>query len=158
ATTSQPCVRKSPTSILRDHLINRELARLLVYLQEPTFAEKLVEQLRGELPSVEKNHLIMHARFLQTGWTLPLKLQVLQAQEEARTIEGGKSYAGYMENAAREFFATFDEEECQQVLAEGAKWPSSALSVLAKLPENPSKETLEQICDLDRQVKKLDTE
>jgi putative heme-binding domain-containing protein len=142
----------------RDNHINRELARLLVYLQEPTFAERLVEQLRGELPSVEKNHLIMHARFLQTGWTLPLKLQVLQAQEEARAIEGGKSFAGYVENAAREFFATFDEEECQQVLAEGAKWPSSALSVLAKLPENPSDETLEQIRSLDRQVKRLDTE
>jgi putative heme-binding domain-containing protein len=85
-------------------------------------------------------------------------LQVLQAQEEARAIEGGKSFAGYVENAAREFFATFDEEECQQVLAEGAKWPSSALSVLAKLPENPSDETLEQIRSLDRQVKRLDTE
>ncbi|MEX2113637.1 MAG: c-type cytochrome [Pirellulales bacterium] len=142
----------------RDHLINRELVRVLVYLQDPTFAERLVEQLRGDLPSVEKMHLVMHARFLQTGWTLPLKLQVLLAYEEARAIEGGHSFAGYVENAAREFFATFDERECQQVLAEGVKWPSSALSVLAKLPEKPSDETLEQICNLDRQVKKLDTE
>ncbi len=141
----------------RDHHINRELVRLLVYLQEPTFAERLVEQLRGDSPSVEKMHLVMHARFLQTGWTLPLKLQVLLAYEEARAIEGGHSFEGYVEIAAREFFATFDEQECQQVLAEGAKWPSSALSVLAKLPENPTDETLEQICNLDRQVKRLDT-
>ncbi len=142
----------------RDNHINRELVRLLVYLQEPTFAERLVEQLRADLPSVEKMHLVMHVRFLEVGWTLPLKLQVLLAYEDARAIEGGHSFAGYVENAAREFFATFDEQECQQVLAEGAKWPSSALSVLAKLPENPSDETIEQICNLDRQVKRLDTE
>ncbi|MGD9721035.1 MAG: c-type cytochrome [Pirellulales bacterium] len=142
----------------RDHQLNRELVRLLVFLQDPTFAERLVEQLRGEMPSVEKMHLVMHARFLQAGWTLPLKLQVLQAYEEARAVEGGHSFAGYVENAAREFFATFNEQECQVVLADGVKWPSSALSVLAKLPQHPSPETLEQIQALDRQVKKLDTD
>jgi putative heme-binding domain-containing protein len=142
----------------RDRLMNRELARLLVYLQEPTFAERLVEQLRSDMPSVDKMHLVMHARFLRVGWTLPNKLQVLMAYEDARAIEGGKSFAGYVEHAAREFFATFNEEECQTVLAEGSKWPTSALSVLAKLPAHPTEETLQQIQNLDRQVRKLDTE
>ncbi len=142
----------------RDHHLNRELVRLLVYLQDPSLAARLVEQLRGDLPTVEKMHLVMHARFLEAGWTLPLKMQVLMAYEEAREIEGGHSFAGYVENAARDFFATFDERERQLVLAEGLKWPTSALSVLAKLPEHPSVETLEQIQNLDRQVKNLDTE
>jgi putative heme-binding domain-containing protein len=142
----------------RDHRMNRELVRLLVYLQEPTMAERLVEQLRGDLPNVEKMQLAMHARFLEAGWTLPLKLEVLQAYEEARTIQGGHSFAGYVENVARDFFATFNEEECQLVLADGVKWPSSALSVLAKLPEHPTEKTLEEIQNLDRQVRKLDTE
>ena len=57
----------------RDHRMNRELVRLLVYLQEPTFAERLVEQLKSDLPSVEKMQLLMHARFLQAGWTMPLQ-------------------------------------------------------------------------------------
>ncbi len=142
----------------RNHFMNRELARLLVYLQEPTFAERLVEQLRSDVPSVERMHLLMHARFLETGWTLPLKLQVLMAFEEARTIEGGHSFEGFVENAARDFFATFTDEEGRLVLAEGAKWPSSALSVLAKLPQHPTDATLDQIQDLDRQVARLDTE
>ncbi len=142
----------------RDYRMNRELVRLLVYLQDPTFAQRMVEQLGNDQPSVEKMQLLMHARFLQAGWTTPSKLEVLKAYEEARTMEGGKSFAGYIENAAREFFATFSEEECQLVLAGGVKWPSSALSVLAKLPENPSPEILTQLQKLDRQVKKLDTE
>jgi HEAT repeat protein len=51
----------------RDLHMNRELVRLLVYLQEPTLAERIVEQLRGDLPSVEKMHLLVHVRFLEQG-------------------------------------------------------------------------------------------
>jgi putative heme-binding domain-containing protein len=142
----------------RDIRMNRELVRLLVYLQDPTFAERLVEQLDSDLPSVEKMQLAMHARFLQAGWTISLKLQVLKAYEEARAVQGGHSFAGYVENVSRDFFATFDETERQLVLADGVKWPTSALSVLAKLPEHPSDETLAQIQQLDRQLRKLDGE
>jgi putative heme-binding domain-containing protein len=87
-----------------------------------------------------------------------LKLEMLRQYEEAREIEGGHSFAGYLENVARDFFATFNDEERKLVLADGVKWPTSALSVLAKLPKNPSRETLREIERLDRQVKKLDTE
>jgi len=142
----------------RDLRMNRELVRLLVYLQEPTFAPRLVEQLSSDQPNVEKMQLLTHARFLKAGWTIPLKLEVLKAYEEARTLQGGHSFAGYIENVSRDFFATFNEKERQLVLADGVKWPTSALSVLAKLPEHPSEATLVQIVKLDRQVKKLDTE
>jgi putative heme-binding domain-containing protein len=87
-----------------------------------------------------------------------LKLDMLKAYEDARTVQGGHSFAGYIENVSRDFFSTFDEEERSLVLSDGVKWPTSALSVLAKLPKNPSAETLRQIERLDRQVKKLDTE
>jgi putative heme-binding domain-containing protein len=142
----------------RDYRMNRELTRLLVYLQEPTFAERLVEQLNGDAPSLEKMQLLTHTRFLQAGWTIPLKLEVLKAFEEARAIQGGHSFAGYIENISRDFFATFNEDERALVLADGAKWPTSALSVLAKLPEHPSPEILTEIENLDRQVLKLDSE
>jgi putative heme-binding domain-containing protein len=142
----------------RDLRMNRELVRLLVYLQDPTFAKRLVEQLNSDLPDLERMQLLVHAPFLKTGWRVPLKLEVLKAYEDARTMDGGKSFAGYIENVSRDFFALFDEEDRKIVLSQGAKWPSSALSVLAKLPENPSAETLAEIEKLDRQVKKLDAE
>ncbi|HTM54281.1 MAG TPA: HEAT repeat domain-containing protein [Pirellulales bacterium] len=141
-----------------DDRMNRELVRLLVYLQEPTLAERLVEQINSDIPSIEKMQALVHARFLQAGWTVPLKLEILKAYEDARNIQGGHSFAGYIENVSRDFFATFDEDERRLILADGVKWPTSALSVLAKLPEHPSPETLAEIERLDRQVKKLDTE
>jgi putative heme-binding domain-containing protein len=141
-----------------DLRMNRELVRLLVYLQEPTLAERLVEQLNSDIPSVDRMQILMHSKFLTAGWTLPLKLEVLKWLEEARTVQGGHSFAGYIENLSREFFATFSEEEQRAILADGAKWPTSALSVLAKLPEKPSPETIEQIIRLDRQVKRLEGE
>jgi len=142
----------------RDPIMNRELVRLLVYLQDPSFAERLIEHLGSDVPNVEKMQLIVHAPFLHTGWTTQLKLEMLQAYEEAREVQGGHSFAGYIENVSRDFFANLTEEERQIVLADGVKWPTSALSVLAKMPDQPSPETLAQIQKLDRQVKKLDTE
>jgi putative heme-binding domain-containing protein len=44
------------------------------------------------------------------------------------------------------------------VLTDGAKWPSSALAVLAKLPENVSADTIEQIIALDKQMTGVDGE
>jgi putative heme-binding domain-containing protein len=142
----------------QDQRMNRELVRLLVYLQEPAMAERMVEQLSSDIPSVDKMQILTHARFLNAGWTLPLKLDMLQAYEDAHAIEGGHSFAGYIENVSRDFFSNFNDEERRLVLADGVKWPTSALSVLAKLPPNPSGETLREIENLDRQVKKLDTE
>jgi putative heme-binding domain-containing protein len=142
----------------QDTKMNRELVRLLVYLQDPTLAERMVEQLDSDMASVEKMQILTHARFLTAGWTLSLKLKMLEAYEAAREIEGGHSFAGYIENISRDFFATFNEDERRLILADGVKWPSSALSVLAKLPKDLSPETLREIERLDRQVKKLDTE
>ncbi len=108
----------------QDRHMNRELVRLLVYLQDPSMAERMVEQLKSDLPSVEKMQILTHVRFLTAGWTLPLKLDVLEAFEAAREIEGGHSFAGYVENVSRDFFATFNENERRLVLADGVKWPS----------------------------------
>lgn len=138
--------------------MNRELVRLLVYLQEPTMAKRMVDQLDADLPNVERMQILTHAPFLRAGWTVQLKLEMLAAYENAREIEGGHSFAGYIENVSRDFFASLNDEERRLVLADGAKWPSSALSVLAKLPKNSSAGTLAAIERLDRKVKKLDTE
>ncbi len=142
----------------RNTSMNRELTRLLTFLQDPRAAAMFIEQLHSDAPQVEKMQIAMHARFLKTGWTPPLKLEMLQFYEDARSMVGGHSFAGYIENVSRDFFADFTDEERRPVLAGGAKWPSSALSSLAKLPENPSEATLRQVISLDRDVKHVDTD
>ena len=86
-----------------------------------------------------------------------MRLSMLKFLEEARSMPGGHSFAGMIENVSRDFFANFTEDERQIVLSDGAKWPTSALSVLAKLTD-VNAGTLAQIRNLDRQVKSQDTE
>ena len=142
----------------KNHAMNRELTRLLTYLQAPKAAEQFVDQLRSDIPSVDKMQIAMHARFLKTGWTPARKLELLRFYEDARAQAGGHSFAGYIENVSRDFFAEFTDEDRKPVLAGGAKWPGSALSMLAKLPEHPSEETLRQVIALDRDVKRVDSD
>ncbi len=51
-----------------------------------------------------------------------------------------------------------NDAERQQVLAGGARWPTSALSVLASLPDKLNLETLTELQKLDRQLKRVDGE
>ncbi len=138
--------------------MNRELIRILAYLQDPTTAEQVIGVLESDTPAIERLHAGLCARFLTTGWNTPRKLAMLQFFEEARGMPGGHSFAGYIENVSRDFFAGLNEEQRKAVLAGGAKWPTSALSVLARLPEHPSSETLLEIVNLDRQVKRVDSD
>ena len=141
----------------QDEDMNRELVRLLTYLQAPEAVKLFMDRMADDIPSPQKLHVALHARFLTGGWTTESRLAMLKFLEEARNMPGGHSFAGMIENVSRDFFAGFNEDERQLVLADGDKWPTSALSVLAKLNEvNPG--TLAQIRNLDRQVKLQDTE
>ncbi|MGC4004952.1 MAG: heme-binding protein [Pirellulales bacterium] len=135
----------------KDERMNRELVRLLAYLKEPRAADLFLEQLRGKGADDDKLHIALHARFL-TDMTSAQKLELLTFFEYARTLEGGHSFQGYIENVSRDFFAGLTDQERTYVLSEGTKWPSSALSVLAKLPPKLTDETREQIIALDRRL------
>lgn len=137
--------------------MNRELVRLLAYLGENGANERLLEQLRANIAQEEKMHVAMHLRFFRQ-WTTNQKFELLTFLEQARLMPGGHSFAGYLENASRDFFAEFSDAERRLVLEEGTKWPSSALSVLAKLPANPGEETLEQVRELDRRLAGMESE
>ncbi len=137
--------------------MNRELIRLLARLQEQSAGERMLVQLRGDLPQEERLHLALHARYLQ-NWTTPQKFELLSIYESARTLPGGHSFAGYIDNVSRDFFVGLTDEERQSVLADGAKWPSSTLALLAGLPERPSDETLAQIRQLDKRLAGADSE
>ena len=73
-------------------------------------------------------------------------------------MPGGHSFTGYVENVSRDFFANLNDDERAQVLTQGSKWPSSALSVLAKFPDDPGTETLAQLQSLDRNLESMSGE
>jgi putative heme-binding domain-containing protein len=136
----------------KDRAMNRELIRLLAALGERSANARIIEQIKDpDVPAEDKIHIALMARFIP-DWTTSQKLELLKFYEKARALPGGHSFTGYVENVSRDFFAGLTESERARVLAQGANWPSSALSVLAKLPEDPGPETLFRLQALDNQL------
>jgi putative heme-binding domain-containing protein len=136
----------------RSHPQNRELVRLLVYLQEPQAVPAFAKQLESDIPRVEKLHLGGYACRLNRGWDTASKLSLLKYYEAARSTEGGYSVSAYVENFARDFFTRLSLPERHHLLARGEKWPASALSVLAKLPAGPGADILKELRELDQRL------
>ena len=136
--------------------IDRELVRLLVYLQVPGAAEKFSTQmLREDLADLEKIHLGAYAGRLKSGWSTESKQAFLKFYEVARAVPGGYSVSAYLENFARDFFAQMTPAEARQIITTGETWPTSALSLLATLPANPGSDLLAELRQLDTRVKPL---
>ena len=139
-------LREYPT---HDANINRELVKLLAHLQPPGATHALAAQVAVDIPEVEKLQIAAYAPRITTGWETPDKLVMLRYYEQIRGLEGGHSVNGYVENFARDFFATFTLAERRQVIAVGESFPTSTLSILAKLPENVGPDVLAEIRNLD---------
>jgi putative heme-binding domain-containing protein len=143
-------VAKYPTS---DTLSNRELVKLLVYLQHPEAAAKIAAQIQqADLPEVEKLHLAAYGARLTAGWETDDKLAMLRYYEAIRSAEGGHSVSGYVENFARDFFTNLTLKERRQVLANGENFPTSSLSILAKIPADAPPEVWAEMRELDKRL------
>lgn len=137
--------------------MNRELIRLLARFQESSILPRLLTELKSAAKQPEKMHAALHARFIEHGWKPADKLQWLRFLEDARALEGGHSFVGYIDNISNDFCATFTPEERRQVLAQGAKMPSAALAVLGAIAENPSPEIIASLIELDGKIANLKT-
>jgi putative heme-binding domain-containing protein len=146
---TEQLVREYPT---RNAEMNRELVKILAYLQPPQAPHALAQQLQANIPDVEKLHIAAYAARIANGWQTADKLVMLRYFEQARAVEGGHSIKGYIEFFARDFFTNLTLEERRQVLAAGETFPTSALSVLAKLPEDPGADVLAEIRALDERL------
>lgn len=142
----------------RDAVINRELVRLLAYLQQGSATERMIEQLKAEIPQVEKLHIAACAPFLKEGWSSQAKLELLRFYEGAHQTKGGSSFARYVDNLARDFSVNFTADERRLVLDGGTRWPRSALAVLTRLPADPGGETVQQLTTLDRKLHSMQGE
>jgi putative heme-binding domain-containing protein len=134
---------------------NRELVRLLVFLQTDGAAEKFAAELEKDIPLEEKLHIAAYSARLNRGWTTPAKLALLNFYEQARSAKGGYSIDKYVENFTRDFLAQLTLDERRHLLAGGEKWPATALSIIAKLPADPGADVLAELRALDGRVAPL---
>lgn len=135
--------------------MNRELVRLLAYLQTSSIIDRYLAYLQSDdVADVEKLHLAMHLRFIEGGWTTDQRIQVFEFFEQAQKRTGGHStYAHYIMNATRDFAKTMDDQQAREVLAQGARWPNAALGVMYRMPKVVDEETLKILKSLDAEIK-----
>jgi putative heme-binding domain-containing protein len=135
-----------------DYRADRELARLLVMLQDPKLAPRLAKFLQGKAPMEERIQAAMLARFLTVGWTPETRSDLLNFYTVARLLEGGNSYKGYLTNAANDVLKNMPAGEQLARITQGAKNPAAALSVVQNLSGGLSPEQLAALRALDRQL------
>ena len=69
-------------------MMNRELVRLLAYLQPPEAAACAGAQLEADIPDVEKLQIAAYAPRITTGWETPDKLIMLRYYETGARHRG----------------------------------------------------------------------
>ncbi len=145
---AQQLLREYPT---KHRLMNRELVRLLAYLQPPGTASAFAKQLEAHIPDLEKLHIAGYAPRIK-DWRSDDKMTMLRYYEMARSMEGGHSVGAYIENFARDFFVHLTADERRKLIAVGERFPASCLSALAKLPGQPDPQLLAEIRALDQRL------
>lgn len=137
---------------VHDYRLNRELLRVLVMMQDPSLAPRLVQHLYGKAPMEERIQAAMLARFLQVGWTAELRSELLGFFNLARQLEGGNSYKGYLTNGANDIVKNMPTAEQTAAIQSGSKDPAFALPVVEHLPATISREQAEALVKLDQQL------
>lgn len=154
---------------------NRELAILMVYLQSPQAAQKIVPMLAkersvtpqdlGELlarnkgyagaiqtmlanhPDMQQIHYAFTLRNLKTGWTPALRKTYFEWYSKARTWAGGNSYQKFLTNMDSDAFANATDAERLAIEASGSRKPYVAPEL--PKPAGPGKDwTLDEVREI----------
>jgi putative heme-binding domain-containing protein len=97
-----------PTAIREE---NAELCQMLVYLEAPSAATKLMAKLRSSPTQEEQLEYARALRVLKIGWTLPLREEYFKWLLKAANFKGGASLAGFMRNIKEDAVATLNSSE-----------------------------------------------
>jgi len=108
----------------RSRELNAELANLLVYLEAPGAASKLVAALQSAPTQEEQLDLARTLRGLKTGWTPALRQAYFGWFLKTGSFRGGASLTGFLRDIRNDAVATLSDAE-----------KSELASVLAAQPE-----------------------
>jgi len=138
----------------RHHLMNRELARLLVRLDVTSIKDRYIAYLESDLPENDRIHMVTHLCALDADWTTAEKMLLMS---HLRPSSGaGSGVAGYLQNIARDFSKKLDPKENYEFIRDGADNPGAALSAILRLPENLTSDQVQDLVVLDQSISVVD--
>lgn len=94
-----------------DDRANRQLERLLAFLQPDGALPKMVDRLDDERPPEEQIHTAYCLRAMDSGWTPDLRNRVVAWFDNAREFRGAASMEGYIDAIWNDVLARFPAEE-----------------------------------------------
>jgi putative heme-binding domain-containing protein len=95
----------------KDRQIDAELAQMLVYLDAPSAASKIVAALQVAPTQEEQVDYAVDLRSLKTGWTMPLREQYFRWFQTAVNFRGGNTFASSLRTAKNNAVALLSDEE-----------------------------------------------
>ncbi len=95
----------------RSPRLNRELCRLLVYLNDSEVAAKTLELLAIAPSQEEQIHYVLCLRELKDQWTMEQRAQYFQWFVTSATLRGGNSFSGFIKNIREEATARLTEDQ-----------------------------------------------
>lgn len=111
ATRARLTSKFDPIFPARSRELNAELAQLLVYLEDPAAAEKLVARMAKSPTQEEQLEYARALRVLKTGWTPALRKQYFEWYLKAANFRGGASLAGFLRDMKNDAVATLSDAE-----------------------------------------------
>ena len=106
-----------------DSPANREVARLLAFLDEPKAVPLIVSHQASVADHSAQIHDAYCLRAMKQGWTAETRQKLWSWYETASRWEGGYSFAGYLDYMIQALIAPLDAGERDRLLAEGDKNP-----------------------------------
>ncbi|MCE3017637.1 MAG: c-type cytochrome [Pirellula sp.] len=120
-----------PTSN-EDGLVDRELARLLIYLEAPGIVDRCVARMKSTGAADEQIHYAFCLRAVKNGWTDSTRKSYFQWFYDVATARGGASFGGFIENIRQVAIKGLTDQE-KASLGELVGAPPAAKDPLADL-------------------------
>jgi putative heme-binding domain-containing protein len=112
---------------------NREIARLLAFLDEPAAVEVILAHQSSILDHESQIHDAYCLRALKHGWNWEHKQRLWSWFEAASRWQGGYSFAGYLDYMVQELVELLIQPEPDQLLARGESFPFPTRVLVRKL-------------------------
>jgi putative heme-binding domain-containing protein len=106
-----------------DTPVNRELARLLAYLDEPAAVAAILKHQATVPDHAAQIHDSYCLRAMKQGWTEEAKQQAWAWFETASKWDGGFSFLGYLDFMIQDLLPRYSDREKDALLAQGDKYP-----------------------------------
>src|SRR5262249_53486758 len=135
-----------------DNPVNRELARLLAYLDEPAAVAAILRHQASVPDHAAQIHDSYCLRATTKGWNEETRKQAWAWFETASAWDGGFSFLGYLDFMIQDLLPRYDDGEKAALLAQGDKYPFPTRVLVRSLDIDSDPKRLAVVAELARRL------